>query len=52
MHIILKQIAKPYCGDYFSRIIHAKLNDHEIENHYKMNSENGETWHGIIISPT
>ena len=29
-----------------------ELNDHEIENHYKMNSENVETWHGIIISPT
>ena len=28
------------------------LNDREIENHYKMNSENVETWHGIIISPT
>ena len=26
-------------------------NDREIENHYKMNSENLETWHGIIISP-
>ena len=29
-----------------------ELNDHEIENHYKMNSENVETWHGIIISAT
>ena len=29
-----------------------ELNDREIENHYKMNSENVETWHGIIISPT
>ena len=28
-----------------------ELNDREIENHYKMNSENVETWHGIIISP-
>ena len=28
-----------------------ELNDCEIENHYKMNSENVETWHGIIISP-
>ena len=28
------------------------LNYREIENHYKMNSENVETWHGIIISPT
>ena len=28
-----------------------ELNDLEIENHYKMNSENAETWHGIIISP-
>ena len=27
------------------------LNDGEIENHYKMNSENVGTWHGIIISP-
>ena len=27
-------------------------NDREIENHYKMNSEKVETWHGIIISPT
>ena len=29
-----------------------ELNDREIENHYKMNSVNVETWHGIIISPT
>ncbi len=29
-----------------------ELNDREIENHYKMNSENVETSHGIIISPT
>ena len=29
-----------------------ELNDREIENHYTMNSENVETWHGIIISPT
>ena len=29
-----------------------ELNDREIENHYKMNSENVGTWHGIIISPT
>ena len=29
-----------------------ELNDREIENHYKMNSQNVETWHGIIISPT
>ena len=29
-----------------------ELNDREIENHYKMNSDNVETWHGIIISPT
>ena len=29
-----------------------ELNDREIENHYKMNSENVETWHGMIISPT
>ena len=28
-----------------------ELNDCEIENHYKMNSENVETWHGIIILP-
>ena len=28
-----------------------ELNDREIENHYKMNSENVRTWHGIIISP-
>src|SRR3990170_4618762 len=27
-----------------------ELNDREIENHYKMNPENVETWHGIIIS--
>ena len=26
-----------------------ELNDGEIENHYKMNSENVGTWHGIII---
>ena len=29
-----------------------ELNDGEIENHYKMNSGNVVTWHGIIISPT
>ena len=29
-----------------------ELNGPEIENHYKMNSENVETWYGIIISPT
>ena len=29
-----------------------ELNDREIENHYKMNSENVETWHRIIISRT
>ena len=29
-----------------------ELNDREIENHYKMNSEKVETWNGIIISPT
>ena len=29
-----------------------ELNDREIESHYKMNSENVETQHGIIISPT
>ena len=28
-----------------------ELNDREIKNHYKMNSENVETWHGVIISP-
>ena len=28
-----------------------ELNDSEIENYYKMNSENVRTWHGIIISP-
>ena len=28
-----------------------ELNDREIENHYKMNSENVETWHGIVIDP-
>ena len=28
-----------------------ELNDREIENHYKMNSKNVETWHVIIISP-
>ena len=28
-----------------------ELNDREMENHYKMNSENVETWHGIIILP-
>ena len=28
-----------------------ELNDGEIENHYKMYSENGGTWQGIIISP-
>ena len=29
-----------------------ELTEREIENHYKMNTENVETWHGIIISPT
>ena len=28
-----------------------ELNDCEIENNYKMNSENIGTWHGVIISP-
>ena len=28
-----------------------ELNDREIENHYKLNSENVETWHRIIIHP-
>ena len=28
-----------------------ELNNREIENHYKMNSENVGTWNGIIISP-
>ena len=28
-----------------------EVNDGEIENHYKMNSENVVTWHSIIISP-
>ena len=28
-----------------------ELNDRETENHYKMNSQNVETWHCIIISP-
>ena len=28
-----------------------ELNDGEIENHYKMNSENFGTWHGFIFSP-
>ena len=28
-----------------------ELNDGEIENHYKMNSENVGTWLGMIISP-
>ena len=29
-----------------------ELNDREFENHYKLNFENVETWHGNIISPT
>ena len=29
-----------------------ELNHYKIENHYNMNSESFETWHGIIISPT
>ena len=39
---------------YFQSFIDlfTELNDREIENHYKMNSENVETWHGIITSPT
>ena len=28
-----------------------ELNDVELENHYKMNSQNVGTWHGIIMSP-
>ena len=28
-----------------------ELDDREIENHYKMNTENVETWHGIVIHP-
>ena len=30
----------------------SELNVRAIENNYKMNSEDVETWHGIIISPT
>ena len=29
-----------------------QLNEGAIENHYRMNSENVGTWHGIIISPS
>ena len=29
-----------------------EVNDRDIENHYKMNSEKVEPWQGIIISPT
>ena len=32
-------------------VLFRELNEGEIENHYKMNSENVGTWHGIIISP-
>ena len=39
------------CFQSFTNLFR-ELNDREIENHYKMNSENVETWHGIIISPT
>ena len=28
-----------------------ELNVYEIDSHYKMNSKNVGTWHGIIISP-
>ena len=38
------------CFQSFAELFR-ELNDREIENHYKMNSENVETWHGIIISP-
>ena len=31
--------------------LYRELNHGEIENHYKMNSENVGTWHCIIISP-
>ena len=39
---------------YFQSFIDlfTELNDREIENHYKMNSESVEARHGIIISPT
>ena len=46
----------PTCSDiicYFQPLtdLFRELNNGEIENHYKMNSENVGTWHGIIISP-
>ena len=39
------------CFESFTDLFR-ELNDGEIENHYKINSENVGTWHGIIISPT
>ena len=47
----------PTCSDiiccFFGHLPNCfrELNDREIENHYKMNPENVETWHSIIISP-
>ena len=37
---------------FWHHLLFRELNDGEIENHYKMNSENVGTWHGIIIWPT
>ena len=42
-HIMFKEVYLLF----FNRL----QNDREIENHYKMNCENVETRHGIIISP-
>ena len=45
-HVLTSFAVFPSFTDLFR-----ELNDVEIENHYKMNSENVGTWHGIIISP-
>ena len=45
-HVLTSFAVFPSFTDLFR-----ELNDGEIENHYKMNSENFGTWHGIIISP-
>ena len=45
-HVLTSFAVFPSFTDLFR-----ELNDGEIENHYKMNSENVGTWHGIINSP-
>ena len=56
MHHSKRRHQFPTCSDIICCFqsftdLFRELNDGEIENHYKMNSENVGTWHGIIVSP-